>query len=122
MGRLAFVVALFAVVASPAFAKHEPKFESGLASVYASRFAGHPTASGEIFDRHAMTAAHRNLPFGTKLIVTNRRNGRQVVVTVNDRGPHRKGRIIDLSPAAASRLGMERAGLAPVILRIAAQR
>jgi rare lipoprotein A len=127
MSRLAAVLALLALTASPALAKHEVAKhrgigEVGIASVYSSRLAGHKTASGATFERGAFTAAHRNLPFGTKLVVTNKRNGRKVTVTVNDRGPHKKGRIIDLSPAAASQLGMLHAGLAKVDVRIASER
>ena len=124
MVRMALVVALFALCATPAFAKHDAKSdakpEKGIASMYANKFVGHRTASGAVLDSHHLTAAHMRLPFGTKVLVKNRKNGRAVVVTVNDRGPHRKGRIIDLSPAAAAELGMKRDGLAPVeIFRIA---
>ena len=121
MERSAILFALFALCASPAFAKTEVKLEKGIASTYAMKFMGHTTASGQVLDRNGFTAAHNKLPFGTKLVVTNKRNGRKVEVTVNDRGPHHKGRIIDLSPAAASELGMRRAGLAPVEIRIAAR-
>lgn len=74
------------------------------------------TASGERMDPSAMTAAHRSLPFGTRLEVTNRRNGRSVVVRVNDRGPFVGGRILDLSKAAAAELGFVRAGHTKVCL------
>jgi rare lipoprotein A len=93
-----------------------------IASFYGQEFVGHRTASGEVLDNKRMTAAHRNLPFGTRLEVTNKRNGRKVIVTVNDRGPHRKGRIIDLSPAAAHQLGIIRAGLAQVEIHVASLR
>ncbi|HXQ53739.1 MAG TPA: septal ring lytic transglycosylase RlpA family protein [Stellaceae bacterium] len=119
MGRLAYLFALAVLIAMPASAKTAAKSESGIASFYATKFVGHRTASGELLDRERFTAAHRNLPFGTKLEVTNKRNGRKIVVTVNDRGPHKKGRIIDLSPAAASQLGITRAGLAQVEIRVA---
>lgn len=89
--------------------------ETGLASWYGRAFHGRRTASGERFDMHAMTAAHRTLPFGSQLLVRNPANDRQVVVRVNDRGPFRRGRIIDLSQAAARALGI--AGIAPVELR-----
>lgn len=79
----------------------------GRASFYANRFHGRKTASGEHFDRTDYTAAHRSLPFGTKVRVTNLDNGRHVDVKVNDRGPHLKGRIIDISQAAARKIGME---------------
>ena len=84
--------------------------QSGIASVYTH--SGDKTASGETARPSGLTAAHRSLPFGTIVRVTNRRNGRSVVVRINDRGPFVKGRIIDLSPAAAQALGFS--GLAPV--------
>jgi peptidoglycan lytic transglycosylase len=76
------------------------------------------TASGERFNKHAMTAAHRSLPMGTHVRVTNTRNGKSVVVRINDRGPYGKGRIIDLSEAAAKELDMIDAGVAPVTLEV----
>jgi rare lipoprotein A len=87
---------------------------SGIASVYA--YAGEKTASGQIANPKGLTAAHRTLPFGTKVRVTNKRNKRSVVVRINDRGPFIKGRVIDLTPAGASALGFS--GLAPVSLAI----
>lgn len=90
----------------------------GTASVYATRFHGRETANGEIFDRGAMTAAHRTLPFGTLVRVKNLKNGRSVTVRINDRGPFVGPRIIDLTPAAAKALGCFRAGLAKVRLTI----
>jgi len=122
MGRLALLVALFAAIAAPAVAKTAGPAERGIASMYSTHFVGRTTASGQVLNAYGMTAAHRKLPFGTKLVVTNKRNGRSVVVTVNDRGPHRKGRIIDLSPAAAQQLGMRTAGLVPVEIRLASDR
>ncbi len=86
--------------------------QSGIAAVYSYR--GGRTSSGEHSDPRGLTAAHRSLPFGTKVLVTHRRNGRNVVVRINDRGPFTRGRIIDLTPAAASQLGFS--GLAPVSL------
>ena len=91
---------------------------SGLASYYADKYHGRKTANGEIFDVKKMTAAHKTLAFGTKVRVTNRENGKSVVVTINDRGPFVKGRVIDLSPAAARRIEMVRAGVVPVKLEI----
>ncbi|MBN2200499.1 septal ring lytic transglycosylase RlpA family protein [bacterium] len=92
----------------------------GKASYYGTGdgFHGKKTASGEIFDRNKLTAAHRTLPFGTRCRVTNRSNGRSVVVRINDRGPFVKGRIIDLSWAAAKRIGAERAGVVNVKLEV----
>jgi rare lipoprotein A len=83
---------------------------SGLASYYGSGFAGRPTASGERFNPAALTAAHRTLPFGTRLKVTNPRNGRSVVVRINDRGPFHRSRVIDLSQEAARQIGLIRQG------------
>lgn len=90
------------------------------ASWYGPGHHGHPTASGEIFDRGALTAAHPCLPFGTILAVEDVATGRVVEVRINDRGPFRPGRQIDLSEAAAQRLGLSRRGLSQVRLRPAA--
>ena len=79
--------------------------QSGVASVYSTE-SGSGTASGQRLDPGALTAAHRTLPFGTKVRVTNKNNGRSVVVTINDRGPFVRGRDIDLSPAAARSIGL----------------
>lgn len=89
--------------------------ETGIASWYGRPFHGRRTASGERYDMHALTAAHRTLPFDTLARVRNPANGREVVVRINDRGPFKRGRIIDLSLAAARVLGI--AGVAPVELR-----
>lgn len=86
----------------------------GQASFYGSGFAGRPTANGERFDPTEMTAAHRTLPFGTRVRVTNVRNGQDVIVRINDRGPFHGNRIIDLSRAAASEIGMVSSGVARV--------
>jgi rare lipoprotein A len=85
---------------------------SGIASVY----SGGRTANGEHMNSAAMTAAHRTLPFGTKVTVTNNHNGHSVVVRINDRGPFVRGRVIDLSPAAAQAIGVS--GLAQVSLKV----
>ena len=87
----------------------DPVIESlgiGVASYYGRRFHGRRTANGERFDMNAMTAAHKTLPFGTKVRVTNPRNGRSVTVRINDRGPFTRGRTIDLSRAAATEIGL----------------
>ena len=88
--------------------------ESGIASIYANGdgHAGSKTANGERVNPRALTAAHRSLPFGTRVAVTNKRNGRSVVVRINDRGPFVRGRVIDLTPAGARALGFS--GLTPV--------
>ena len=88
--------------------------EAGMASWYGKRFQGRPTASGKAFDMYAMTAAHRTLPLGSKIRVTNRSNGKAVLLTVNDRGPYIDGRVLDVSYAAARELGFVRKGLAKV--------
>jgi rare lipoprotein A len=92
--------------------------ELGKASWYGPRFHGRKTASGERFDRHAMTAAHKRLRFGTRVRVTNLGNGQSVIVRINDRGPYARGRIIDLAEAAARRIGMIEAGVIKVELEI----
>ena len=86
----------------------------GIASYYGHQFDGRPTASGERYDPRRLTAAHRSLPFGTLLRVTNLENGRSVVVRVNDRGPARADRILDVSYRAARNLGFSNTGLARV--------
>jgi rare lipoprotein A len=91
---------------------------TGAASYYSNEFAGRRTASGEAFNPKALTAAHRTAAFGSRIRVTNLGNGKQVTVRVNDRGPWTKGRIIDLSYAAAQKLGMHRSGTARVRLNL----
>jgi rare lipoprotein A len=108
--KLKFVVLLAAVQLFP-FNIVSASAESGVASVYSTQ-SGSRTASGGRLDPGALTAAHRSLPFGSKVRVTNRKNGHTVVVTVNDRGPFVRGRIIDVTPAAARALGFS--GLAQV--------
>ena len=89
-------------VASPALRP----IETGTASIYSDDLNGRPTASGERYDKSAATAAHRTLPFGSQVRVTNLRNNKSVTVRINDRGPHVAGRILDLSRNAAERLGV----------------
>jgi rare lipoprotein A len=89
--------------------------QNGVASVYSTR-DGSKTASGARMNDHSLTAAHRSLPFGSRVRVTNHRNGRTIVVTINDRGPFIRGRIIDLTPAAARALGFS--GLARVTIDV----
>lgn len=93
-------------------------FQRGEASWYGPGFDGNYSANGELFNRYAMTAAHPNLPFGTRVLVTNRDNGRSVVVRINDRGPFSGGRVIDLSQGAAASIGMIESGVADVQLDI----
>ncbi|MEA1924076.1 MAG: septal ring lytic transglycosylase RlpA family protein [Pseudomonadota bacterium] len=93
-------------------------YQQGIASWYGHPFHGNATASGEIYDMHALTAAHKELPLGSEVLVTNLENNRQIEVIINDRGPFIKGRIIDLSLAGARRLEMEKNGTAMVRLDI----
>ena len=96
----------------------EGKLMAGSASWYGGQFHGRKTANGERFNMHELTAAHRSLPFGTKVRVTNQKNGKSVVVRINDRGPYAGGRVIDLSRGAAQALSMVGAGVAPVKLQV----
>ena len=96
-----------------------PSFsEFGKASYYAMKFQSRETASGERFNNYAMTAAHKTLPFGTRVVVTNIKNGKTVTVRINDRGPFVKGRIIDLSRAAFAKIENLEKGLAEVKIRV----
>lgn len=93
-------------------------YEEGIASYYADEFHGRQTSSGEIFNMDDFTAAHRTLPFNTKVKVTNTLNGKSVIVRINDRGPFVDDRIIDLSLAAAKAIGMIGTGTTPVLLEV----
>lgn len=110
-GFAAFVAVLSTIALAQAEGRHA---KSGIASVYG--YAGGRTASGERAHPAGLTAAHRTLPFGTQVRVTNKRNGRSVVVRINDRGPFIRGRVIDVTPKAARELGFS--GLAPVTLAV----
>lgn len=92
--------------------------QKGVASWYGPGFHGRRTASGDRFNQHELTAAHKHLPLGTRATVTNLRNGRTVEVKINDRGPYVRGRIIDLSREAAERLGMRQSGVTPVRVEV----
>lgn len=104
--------------AAPAPAKKRFNPLRGIASWYGSVLHGHPTASGEIFDETQMTACHNSLPFGTRVKVTNLLSRKSVIVRINDRGVLAANRVIDLSSAAAEKLGILRAGVAPVKLEV----
>src|SRR5205823_2113323 len=93
---------------------NDVRAKDGIASIYSTREGGTQTASGVKLDDNALTAAHRTLPFGSKVRVTNTKNGQSVVVTITDRGPFVPGRVIDLTPAGARALGFN--GLTPVTL------
>ena len=118
-GTLVFCIAAFVSaigISSPSLARSQ----TGIASVYGNGdgYAGRKTANGERMNPRAMTAAHRTLPFGTRVAVINQRNGKQVVVRISDRGPFIRGRIIDLTPAGARAIGFS--GLATVRVTVLA--
>lgn len=96
--------------------------QTGKASYYANKFNGRKTASGEVFRNSKRTAAHLTIPFGTKVKVTNLRNGKTVKVRINDRGPFVKGRIIDLSKKAAKKIDMVNEGIGEVRLKYKVKR
>lgn len=110
--RKGFLLGFFAIAASTA--AHPAKADSDQTGVASYYWQGRGTASGERFNPGALTAAHRSLPFNTKVKVTNLRNGKSVIVRINDRGPFVRGRIIDVSRAAASELGFTGRGLTQV--------
>ena len=116
MKQLLGACALLSLLAGCASHDVDPRGydKTGIASYYGARHHGKRTASGEPFNQHALTAAHPGLPFGTRVLVTNLRNDESVVVRINDRGPHTRGRLIDLSREAAKPLDMLGSGTAKV--------
>lgn len=120
MKRMCVVlVAVSLVAVTSARAQSVGDTETGLAAVYADALDGHVTASGQIYDKGKLTAAHKTLPFGTTIKVTNQKNGKSVVLRVNDRGPVQAGRILDISPVAAARLGFNSQVMRDVTLEVA---
>ncbi len=115
---LTLLTSTLALVATSCGGSKSAFTQSGQGSYYADKFAGKRTASGTPYRPGKLTAAHNTLPFGTKIKVTNAKTGRSVKVTVNDRGPHVKGRIVDLSKKAAKKIGLTEAGVAPVQLKV----
>jgi rare lipoprotein A len=93
---------------------HTALAETGLAAVYSHRLDGHKTASGKIYRPTGMTVAHKSLPFGTVITITNKKNGKTAKATVPDRGPAQAGRVLDVSPAVAHKLGMRRGAMTEV--------
>lgn len=93
-------------------------YERGMASYYAKSFSGQLTANGDTYDPNEMTAAHKSLPLGSQVRVTNTDNGRSVKVEINDRGPYAAGRVIDLSRRAADKLDMHHLGVVPVKIEV----
>ena len=109
--------AVFVAAIAAAFLSSTAAYaQCGGASWYGPGFNGKRAASGEIFNENAMTAAHRSLPFGTKVMVTDQRTGNAIEVTINDRGPFHGGRIIDLSKGAAAALGFQNKGVTSVCI------
>lgn len=120
---IALALCLMVPLAAPPLVASEPRkldqgrnLGTGIASYYGHEFSGRRTANGETYRGSALTAAHRTAPFGSRIRVRNLGNGREVVVRVNDRGPWSRGRIIDLSYAAAKAIGLHRSGTARVKL------
>jgi rare lipoprotein A len=112
--RTFLVAFIMTMLIGPMMSKASAFSQSGVGSYYGPKFHGKKTASGEKFNQNAMTAAHKTLPFGTRLKVTNLSNKRSVVVRVNDRGPFIRGRIVDVSTIAARQLGLVGRGVARV--------
>jgi len=117
---LLFILACLLLLSSCSGMKYFPSgnAQKGIASWYGEDFHGKLTSNQETYNMYAMTAAHKTLPFGTYVRVTNLTNGKSVVVRINDRGPFVKGRIIDLSYSAAEKLGMSETGVAPVEIKV----
>lgn len=107
-------ITLFTALVSMSFVPASAQTQTGIASYYGNQFHGRRTSSGEVYHRDSLTCAHRTLPFGTLLKVRNTKNGREVVVKVTDRGPFRRGGIVDLSMAAAKEIDMVSSGIVRV--------
>lgn len=112
-----FIILIITISSCHRKAFSEGGKETGLASYYSESYNGKKTANGEIYNSSKMTAAHKKLPFGTKVKVTNLSNGKTVKVRINDRGPFIEGRIIDLTRAAADKLGMLTKGITKVTIK-----
>ncbi|MBX0334407.1 septal ring lytic transglycosylase RlpA family protein [Pontibacter sp. HSC-14F20] len=115
---LTVIIFLFIGVSQPTFAQSNDKTQIGSASWYGSKYHGRKTSSGERYNKNDMTAAHKTLPFGTMVKVTNPANDESVVLRINDRGPFVGNRIIDVSEAAARKLGIHTAGVAKVKVEV----
>jgi rare lipoprotein A len=114
-----FIFILFTGLSAPLFAQQAGEIQEGSATWYGSRYHGRKTSSGEVYNKNHMTAAHPSLPFGTKVKVTHSGTSKAVVVRINDRGPFgKKGHIIDLSEAAARKIGLRQSGSAQVNVEV----
>lgn len=116
MQRLCFIVVLLGTSSSLQANTDSRVIEEGIASYYSDYFQGRTTASGDTFNQQELTAAHKTLPFGTRVKVVRTDTGQEVEVVINDRGPFIKGRVIDLSKRAAQKLDMLDRGVAPVLI------
>ncbi|TVM06937.1 MAG: septal ring lytic transglycosylase RlpA family protein [Halomonas sp.] len=116
MQRLCFIVVLLGTSSSLQANTDSRVIEEGIASYYSDYFQGRTTASGDTFNQQELTAAHKTLPFGTRVKVVRTDTGQEVEVVINDRGPFIKGRVIDLTKRAAQKLGMLDRGVAPVLI------
>ena len=113
------LIALLLLMVVDAQARVSPGHtQDGVASYYHDRFHGRKTASGAAYNKNALSAAHKSLPLGTEVRVTDARSGKSVIVKINDRGPYAKGRVIDLSRAAAREIGLTKKGLAKVKVEV----
>jgi len=115
---LVLTAALFAILSVPSLAAGPGSVQKGIASYYHDSLHGNKTASGQVYNKNKMSAAHKSLPLGSKVRVTDVRSGKSIVVRVNDRGPFVRGRIIDLSRQAAKQLGMIKKGVTPVKVEV----
>jgi rare lipoprotein A len=119
MRSITLLLVLFtATLSLPVFAARPGDVQTGIASYYHDSLHGNKTASGQVYDKTRMSAAHKTLPLGSKVRVTDMRTGKAITVRVNDRGPFVKGRIIDLSRRAARELGMIQRGVAKVKMEV----
>ncbi len=118
IGFFAIIILILSFLSCTEYTPQGTWIEVGYASYYSTEFKGRRTASGEIFDPMKLTAAHKKLPFGTLVKVTNLENHKSVIVRINDRGPFVKGRIIDLSYKAALKIGLVSKGVAKVKLEV----
>ena len=118
MPKLMAIVLLISIIFCNICSSQQRQTEEGIASYYHNKFHGKATASGELYDKNKFSGAHKKLPFGSKVKVTNLANQKSVVVIINDRGPYAKGRIIDLSYAAAVKINMIKQGVVKVRLEI----
>ena len=114
MPKVMAIVLLFSIIFCNICISQQRHTEEGIASYYHHRFHGKATASGELYDKDKFTGAHKKLPFGSKVKVTNLANQKSVVVIINERGPYTPGRVIDISYAAAERIDMIKQGVAKV--------